>query len=75
MEDIKQRDKNINEEDVRKNYRADAMFNIKWFHLKEKIAADENLKATDEDFKTFNQFFTRELKTARNQQTGRVLQR
>ena len=53
LEDIQQRDKNINEEDVRKNYRADAMFNIKWFHLKEKIAADENLKATDEDFKTF----------------------
>jgi trigger factor len=53
LEDIQRRDNNINEEEVRKNYRADAMFNIKWFQLKEKIAEDENLKATDEDFKTF----------------------
>ena len=53
LEDMQQRDKNINEAEVRKNYRADAMFNIKWFQLKEKIAEDENLKATDEDFKTF----------------------
>jgi FKBP-type peptidyl-prolyl cis-trans isomerase (trigger factor) len=29
------------------------MFNIKWFHLKEKIAEEENIKATEEDFKTF----------------------
>ena len=53
LEDIQRRDKNINEEEVRKNYRADAMFNIKWFQLKEKISEDENLKTTDEDFKTF----------------------
>lgn len=53
LEDIRQRDKNINEEDVRKQYRADAVFNIKWFHLKDKIAEDEKIKANDEDFKTF----------------------
>jgi trigger factor len=53
LEDIRQRDKNIDEEEVRKHYRADAMFNIKWFHLEEKIANDENLKAYDEDYKSF----------------------
>ena len=53
LEDIRQRDKNIKEEEVRKHYRADAMFNIKWFHLKEKIAKEENIKATEEDYKTF----------------------
>jgi trigger factor len=53
LEDIRQRDKNINEEEVRKHYRADAMFNIKWFHLKDKIAQDENIEADEEDFKVF----------------------
>ena len=53
LEDIRQRDKSINEEDVRKQYRADAMFNIKWFHLKDKIAQDEKIEAGEEDFKSF----------------------
>jgi trigger factor len=53
LEDIRKKDKNIEEEEVRKRYRADAMFNIKWFHLREKIAKDENIKTTDDDFKTF----------------------
>jgi len=53
LEDIRQRDKNINEEDVRKQYRADATFNIKWFHLKDKIAQDEKIEAGEEDFKSF----------------------
>lgn len=53
LEDIRKRDKNVEEEEVRKRYRADALFNIKWFHLKEKIAEDENIKATEDDFKSF----------------------
>jgi trigger factor len=53
LEDIRKRDKNIEEEEVRKQYRADAMFNIKWFHLKEKIAEDEKIKATEDDLKSF----------------------
>ena len=53
LEDIRQRDKNINEEEVRKQYRADATFNIKWYHLKEKIAQEEKIEATEEDYKTF----------------------
>ncbi len=47
--DIKNRDPNVDEEEVRKNYRVDAMFNIKWFYLKESIAEKEEIKATDED--------------------------
>jgi len=53
LEDIRQRDKNIEEEEVRKHYRADATFNIKWFHLKDKIAEKEEIKATEDDFNTF----------------------
>jgi len=53
LEDLRKRETTIEEEEVRKHYRADAMFNIKWFHLREKIAEDENIKTTDDDFKTF----------------------
>ncbi len=53
LEDIRKRDQNINEEEVRKHYRADATFNIKWFHLKDKIAKEEKIEATEEDYKTF----------------------
>ena len=42
VEDIKNRDKKVDEEAVRKNYRVDALFNIKWFYLKEKIAEEED---------------------------------
>ncbi len=53
VEDIKQRDPNVNIEEVRKNYKVDAMFNIKWFYLKEKIAETESIKAEEEDFKKY----------------------
>ena len=53
MEDIRQRDKNIDEEEVRKHYRADATFNIKWFHLREKIAKEEQIKSTEEEYSQF----------------------
>ncbi len=53
LEDIRQRDKNIDEEEVRKHYRADATFNIKWFHLREKIAKEEQIKSTEEEYNQF----------------------
>ena len=36
IEDIRKREKKIDEEQVRKYYRADSIFNIKWYHLKKK---------------------------------------
>jgi trigger factor len=53
VEDIRQKEKNFDEEEVRKHYRADAVFNIKWYHIKDKIAKVENIEANEEDFKTF----------------------
>jgi len=53
VEDIKNRDKKVDEEAVRKNYRVDALFNIKWFYLKEKISQTENIKAEEEDFSKY----------------------
>ena len=50
VEDVKKRDKKVNEDRVRKNYRSEAVFNIKWFYLKEKIAEKENIKAEEADF-------------------------
>lgn len=53
LEDIRQRDKNVNEEDVRKHYRAEATFNIKWYHLKDRIAKQEHIQSTEEDYQKF----------------------
>lgn len=53
VEDVKKRDKKVNDEQVRKNYRSEAVFNIKWFYLKEKIAEKENIKAEESDFEKY----------------------
>jgi trigger factor len=53
VEDIKKRDPKVEEAEVRKNYRVDALFNIKWFYLKDKIAEKENIKAEEEDFQKY----------------------
>ena len=53
IKEMKQKDKNINEEEVRKKYSTDALFNIKWFILKDKIAKEEKIQANDEDFKDY----------------------
>jgi trigger factor len=53
VEDIQKRGQDFDEEEVRKHYRADAVFNIKWYHLKARIAKSEQIEATDDDFKTF----------------------
>jgi len=49
VEDIKSKDKTIDEETVRKNYLTDATFNMKWFYLKNKISQEENVKVNDAD--------------------------
>jgi trigger factor len=49
VEDIKNRDKTIDEATVRKNYKADATFNMKWFYFKSKIAEVEDIKVEDSD--------------------------
>ncbi|TFH00650.1 MAG: trigger factor [Calditrichales bacterium] len=53
VEDVRNREKKINEDAVRKHYRADATFNVKWFHLKDKIAEVENIESTEEDYAKF----------------------
>jgi len=53
--DIGKRDKTIDIEDVRRNYRVDALFNIKWFHLKQKIAEVEKIKVEEKDYTEYLQ--------------------
>jgi FKBP-type peptidyl-prolyl cis-trans isomerase (trigger factor) len=50
VNDISKRDSKVDVEEVRKTYRVDALFNIKWYHLKEKIAQTENIRTDDTDF-------------------------
>jgi len=50
VDDIIRRQKDVDEEEVRRAYRTDAVFNVKWFYLKEKIAEVEQIKAENEDF-------------------------
>jgi trigger factor len=50
VNDISKRDSKVDVEEVRKTYRVDALFNIKWYHLKEKIAQEENIRTDDNDF-------------------------
>ncbi len=55
VEDIKNKDKSIDEETVRKNYKTEATFNMKWFYLKNKIADVEEIKITDTDIEKYLQ--------------------
>ncbi len=45
--------KEFNEEEFRKQHRADAIFNTKWFLIKEKIIELEKIELTDDDYKKF----------------------
>ena len=49
VRDVKQKDKQTDEETIRKNYRVDALFHLKWYYLKQKIAELENIKVGEED--------------------------
>jgi trigger factor len=42
--------KDFNEEEFRKEHRADAIFNSKWFMIKEKIVELEKIELADEDY-------------------------
>jgi len=53
VRDVRQRDPNAKEEQIRQHYRTDAEFNIKWYYLKEKIADAEGIKVEEEDVKKF----------------------
>lgn len=43
--------KEFNEEEFRKQHRADAIFNTKWYLMKERIVELEKIELTDEDYK------------------------
>ncbi|MFQ5584536.1 MAG: trigger factor [Calditrichia bacterium] len=54
VEDIKNQSKdkdskNINEEEIRKNYRAQAIHNIRWFLLRDKLIEVENIHVDDSE--------------------------
>ena len=53
VEDIQNREKNLDEAAVRKNYLADATFNMKWFYLKNKISQVEKLEVNEEDINSY----------------------
>jgi len=53
VEDIRKRDKAIDEAAVRENYKADATFNMKWFYFKSKIAEVEDIKVEDSDIDNY----------------------
>jgi trigger factor len=53
VEDIKNKDKKVDEAAVRKNYLNDATFNMKWFYLKDKISQVEKLEVKDEDINKY----------------------
>ena len=43
--------KDFNEDEFKQQHRADAIFNTKWFLIKEKIVGMEKIEITDEDYK------------------------
>jgi len=43
--------KDFNEEEFKKQHRADAIFNTKWFLIKDKIIEMEKIEITDDDYK------------------------
>jgi trigger factor len=49
VKDIRRKEKNVDEDVIHKNYRVDAIFNIKWYYLKQKIAEIENIRVVDGD--------------------------
>lgn len=57
LQDIRQRDPNVNEESVRKNYRNEAIFNLKWMYLREKISETESIKVEDSDIEDYMKMF------------------
>ncbi len=53
VQDIKRRDPKLKEDDIRRHYRQEAEFTLKWHYLKEKIAKERQIKVEDEDINKF----------------------
>ena len=53
VDEMRHKDKNLDEEAVRKTYRTEALFNLKWYYLKQKIAQVENITVGEEDYQSF----------------------
>jgi len=51
--EINKKDSKIDSEEIRKNYRADALFNIKWFYLQEAIARAEHINIGEQEYEDF----------------------
>jgi trigger factor len=51
--EISKKDTRIDVEEARKNYRTDALFNIKWFYLQEAIARAEQIRVSEQDYEEF----------------------
>lgn len=53
VQDVKKSDPRLREEDIRKYYENEALFNLKLFYIKDAIAKAENIEVTDEDVEKF----------------------
>jgi len=53
VNDVKKSDPRLREEDIRKYYENEALYNLKLFYLKDAIAKAENIEVTDEDVEKF----------------------
>jgi trigger factor len=52
-DEFAKKDSQVDMAEVRKNYRADALFNIKWFYLQEAIARAENIQIGAQEYEEF----------------------
>jgi trigger factor len=53
VEDVKQKNPRIRESEIRQYYENDALFNIKWYYLQEKIEQAEKITVDESDTETF----------------------
>ena len=53
INDVKSRDPKINEAEARQHYEPEALFNMKWRYLQDRIAAEEKIAVNEEDVKKF----------------------
>ncbi|MBD3224027.1 MAG: trigger factor [Caldithrix sp.] len=53
VRDVKTRNPQANEEDIRQHYAAEAEFTIKWHFFREQLAKKENIEVTEDDVQKF----------------------
>ncbi|MCD4693503.1 MAG: trigger factor [Calditrichales bacterium] len=51
--DVRKQNPKVNEDDARQHYKADALFSIKLYYLKEQIVKKENIEVNEEDVDKF----------------------